>query len=853
VTPRCQLGRAGPISQEQAVRPDDIMTDAMQLRKQNSGGFGSSGSSQENLSNHMYNAANYNTIMVEYENGNREMAVDVPASFVAQAKTPPRYPPSNQRYQPTLSTFSPRSQDGQNSSTSSKMSKSSTSNGSAGGVPPPTVSREHLKIEKDGNLLNKSVAPEPPVRPSSSNGPNYNHVNGQNGGVGVDDIITPSKEQVERIARYQQEIRQVRAEKDARMKEDEFLRSSMRQSERLRALESTSSSSPRSSVQVKGVSNAGYSAMGEDETISQPDIAAAREALTRLKLNLPNDSLDALFKVSDLLSTPDFVVGLDVCNKLQSTWCYSAPPAAECCDAQELAEDCLSLSDGGAATGLELEPAAQELAAILRKESLEGLLYVHDKLAERYSLLNSLGEDDVILDRVSHYAEPNIKVVKLEKTSEPLGATVKNDNDNDAVIVGRIIKGGAAERSGLLHEGDEILEVNEVELRGKNVNEVCDILSRMTGTLTMLIVPVTPTLDTDATLPAKPAVVHLKAQIDYEAEDDQYVPCRELGISFHKGDILHVINQQDPHWWQAYREGEENTLAGLIPSPSFHAQRVSMKQTLAEEVGGVENRGVNRQGKGGAGNKGFLCARRSNKRKKKEVPYSAHYQDEFDTEEPIVYEEVALYYPRPGRKRPVVLIGPPNIGRHELRQRLMTDGARFSAAIPHTSRTRRDDEGDGADYHFITRLQFEQDILARKFVEHGEYEKAYYGTSLEAIRSVVNLEKICVLNLHPQSLKILKSSDLMPYVVFVAPPSLQQLKRWKMENLEQVDDDELEEIIERAREMEERYGHYFDMIIIYSDPDRAYQQLLDEINLLEREPQWVPAAWLRKDNNQSYY
>ena len=91
--------------------------------------------------------------------------------------------------------------------------------------------------------------------------------------------------------------------------------------------------------------------------------------------------------------------------------------------------------------------------------------------------------------------------------------------------------------------------------------------------------------------------------------------------------------------------------------------------------------------------------------------------------------------------------------------------------------------------------------MIRKFVEHGEYEKAYYGTSLGAIRSVVNSEKICVLNLHPQvgehphhhqhphphhhrhvlhqlhpqSLKILKSSDLMPYVVFVAPPSLQQV------------------------------------------------------------------------------
>lgn len=44
-----------------------------------------------------------------------------------------------------------------------------------------------------------------------------------------------------------------------------------------------------------------------------------------------------------------------------------------------------------------------------------------------------------------------------------------------------------------------------------------------------------------------------------------------------------------------------------------------------------------------------------------------------------------------------------------------------------TSRPRRDGELAGRDYHFISRAQFEADILARKFVEHGEYEKAYYG------------------------------------------------------------------------------------------------------------------------------
>lgn len=96
-----------------------------------------------------------------------------------------------------------------------------------------------------------------------------------------------------------------------------------------------------------------------------------------------------------------------------------------------------------------------------------------------------------------------------------------------------------------------------------------------------------------------------------------------------------------------------------------------------------------------------------------------------------------------------------------------------------TSRARRETECDGQDYHFISRTQFESDILARKFVEHGEYEKAYYGTSIAAIRAVVNSGKICVLNLHPLSLKILKSSDLKPFVVFVAPPSLEKLRQKK--------------------------------------------------------------------------
>jgi MAGUK p55 subfamily protein 5 len=35
-------------------------------------------------------------------------------------------------------------------------------------------------------------------------------------------------------------------------------------------------------------------------------------------------------------------------------------------------------------------------------------------------------------------------------------------------------------------------------------------------------------------------------------------------------------------------------------------------------------------------------------------------------------------------------------------------------------------------------------------IKHGEFEKNLYGTSLNAVRQVINQGKICILNLHPE-------------------------------------------------------------------------------------------------------
>ncbi|XP_044254353.1 protein PALS1 isoform X3 [Tribolium madens] len=729
----------------------------------------------------------------------REMAVDVPDTFIARNKTPPRYPPPK-----------PILQSGVNGTPGAKP------------VPPP---RDHLKLEKDGRIVNKAPPPQLPATPAPT----------------TPAQAEPTREQLDSIKKYQEQIRKRKEEEDRIAAQNDFLKRSLRGSRKLQALESRPQGTVNDAFAVDETQDSSRSTTPtlEKEVVhtvyGYGDLVASVQRLQlQLKKAGAGGGLGGLegrvAAVQSLLLSPQFGRALAVHNKVQTVRSRTTPRPAPI--AQTALRDCLD------ALGNSQSAYAVELASLLTGYELEALMVAHDGVASTLPPdSTSPGAPPVEPPPAlpERFHEENIKIIKIEKSTEPLGATVRNEGD--AVVIGRVVRGGAADKSGLLHEGDEILEVNGIEMRGKSVNAVCDILQGMEGTLTFLIVPASQARSHSG----RDSVLHVRAHFDYDPEEDMYIPCRELGISFQKGDVLHVISQDDPNWWQAYREGEEDqTLAGLVPSQSFQHYRESMRLAAEERMARPQRKSST-----------LLCGKTAKRKKKKGAyaeggyPIYANAVDEHDPEEILTYEEVSLYYPRANNKRPIVLIGPPNIGRHELRQRLMEDSERFAAAIPHTSRARKENEVDGQDYHFITRAQFEADILSRKFVEHGEYEKAYYGTSLDAIRSVVNSGKICVLNLHPQSLKILRTSDLKPYVVFVAPPSLEKLRQKKIRNGEAYKEEELKDIIEKAREMEDKYGHFFDMIIINNDTERAYHQLLSEINSLEREPQWVPAAWVK--------
>ncbi|XP_029281387.1 MAGUK p55 subfamily member 5-A isoform X2 [Cottoperca gobio] len=604
-----------------------------------------------------------------------------------------------------------------------------------------------------------------------------------------------SSAHMERIQHYQEELRK-RREEDSRGKHDIDPNASLR----LKKL----SQNPK--VGIDNPTFEGKEKATKDKCSLDPvaEVAELLQALKWAQYCLTDaQSQQDVELIMQLLSKEDFRNAYTIFNSVsQQMTCPTSPLTAQAEDLCQEVQKILQSSQ---------QREGLELKALLTNPHLQA----HDGVAGQEI------EEDLL-----QYLGETVKLVRLEKARDtPLGATVRNDMDS--VLVSRVVKGGAAERSGLLSEGDEILEINGISIRGKHVNEVHDLLQQMQGTLTFLLIP------SSQIKPAahRQTVMHVRAYFDYDPSDDPFVPCRELGLSFQKGDILHVISQDDPNWWQAYRDGDEDNqpLAGLVPGKSFQQQRETLKKTI------TDSKSREQQGK-------LWYAKKNKKQRKKSMSPLSRNTDYDDI---LTYEEMSLYHQPANRKRPVALIGPTNSGHDELRRRLLSiEPEKFAVAVPYTTRNSRIHERNGREYHFVSRPAFDTDLAAGKFIESGEYEKNLYGTSTDSVRHIINSGRICLLCLHTRSLQILRSSNLKPYVIFIAPPSQERLRTLLATEGKTPKPEDLKEVIEKAREMEHEFGHFFDATIVNMDPEQAFHELRRLIDKLDTEPQWVPTSWL---------
>ncbi|XP_043991371.1 MAGUK p55 subfamily member 7-like isoform X1 [Gambusia affinis] len=502
----------------------------------------------------------------------------------------------------------------------------------------------------------------------------------------------------------------------------------------------------------------------------------------------------------------------------------------------------------------------KELLTVISKPHFKSLLRTHDSVAKREfePALPPLPDDAMEED------EESVKIVSLVKTKEPLGATIKKDESTGAIVVARIMRGGSADKSGLIHEGDELKEVNGVSLEHRKPKEILPLLACSEGAVKFKIIPGS----TKEEMTSRVTKVFVRALFDYDPTEDPTVPCKDAAVAFKRGDVLQIVGADDDTWWQARRLGDGSGRAGLVPSKQLHEKRVALQRPRAlfklqnikpavfpvpEDVDygaitGIRIAGLRRS---------FRLGRKSS-RARKSAQLRRWSSEIHGAICPRTYVEVVPYHKEPkDRHRLIVLVGPSGVGVNELKRRLViSEPDRYGVSVPYTTREKRRQESEGLDYHFVSVKEFEELILNHRFVEYGQYRGNYYGSNLDSVQRVMAEGKVCLLDVHPSKIKHVYTSGFKPYVVFVKPPRIEELRLTRRrakfvcdENSTQVrmfSEEDFEEMLDQAEMLDSRYGHLFDKVIVNGDVAAAFRELKADVEKLdEPEVQWVPAAWMR--------
>uniref|UniRef100_A0A8B9DBS0 Membrane palmitoylated protein 4 n=1 Tax=Anser cygnoides TaxID=8845 RepID=A0A8B9DBS0_ANSCY len=481
----------------------------------------------------------------------------------------------------------------------------------------------------------------------------------------------------------------------------------------------------------------------------------------------------------------------------------------------------------------------KELRRLLRAPHLRAMLSAHDTVAQKDFEPTLPPLPDNIPEN-----EEAMRIVCLVKNNQPLGATIKRHEITGDITVARVIHGGLADRSGLLYAGDKLVEVNGVPVEGLEPEQVINILALSQGTIMFKLIPVSDRPVSNQT------TLYVRAMADYCPLQDPAIPCADAGLPFKKGEILQIVDQNDALWWQARKVSDLSACAGLIPSNNL----LKRKQREFWWSQPFQPHLCLKSSMSGFRRSMRLCRRKS--WNNQQSCYARCPSSCYSTLA-APYEEVVRYQRHPAdRNRLIVLVGPAGVGVNELRRRLISSNPReFQSAVPHTTRVQKSYEMNGREYHYVSKETFENMVYSHRMLEYGEYKGYLYGTSVDAVRTVLDEGKICVIDLEPQGIQIARTHELKPYIIFIKPSSISCMRQTR-KNARIITDyyvnmkfkeEDLQEMEDSAKKMEDQFGQFFDQVIVNDNLQEASAQLLSAVHRAQDEPQWVPAMWICSD------
>src|SRR6185369_2166523 len=129
------------------------------------------------------------------------------------------------------------------------------------------------------------------------------------------------------------------------------------------------------------------------------------------------------------------------------------------------------------------------------------------------------------------------------------------------------------------------------------------------------------------------------------------------------------------------------------------------------------------------------------------------------------------------RPRLIVLSGPSGVGKDSVIETIRERAPWVWLSVSVTTRPIRDYEADGVHYHFVDRPEFQQLIDVGEFLEWAEFAGNLYGTPREPVRRRLDAGQAALLKIDLQGARQVRSAMPEARLVFLAPPSWEELKR----------------------------------------------------------------------------
>ncbi len=124
-----------------------------------------------------------------------------------------------------------------------------------------------------------------------------------------------------------------------------------------------------------------------------------------------------------------------------------------------------------------------------------------------------------------------------------------------------------------------------------------------------------------------------------------------------------------------------------------------------------------------------------------------------------------------------VLSAPAGTGKTTLVRMLAQEFPCIYESVSCTTRPIRPGEVEGKDYHFLNTEQFEAKIAEGDFLEYAEVFGYYYGTSKSVVTKHQKMGEHVFLVIDTQGAMKLKSQGFPAILIFLSPPSLEELQR----------------------------------------------------------------------------